>query len=533
MRILLYNWVQFDDVERRGGGVRLYQKNLVDHLVHHTDHEVVVLSSGLEHDALDKSFRFERTANEYDDRDGRVRSYATVNSPVLAPGQHAFGDPAVFDESTLPHWHEFLRTHGPFDIVQFDTVEGIPMPWLRVHEVQPEAKVGVYFHNYYPVCPQVNLWKRESQHCADYRDGADCVTCLVHDVHIKDVLRAHQISRVLRKSGVRPGGVPYTIAYKAYGRLKVNRRRARIVSEMVRSRMQNRRARATPSMAPAADDLELRVPTGDPAHPLPVSLKQSEPTRSAEFYRERRERTAQLINDEADVVLATSERVGEVVAARGIDRSLIEVSYIGTKVADTVDPSRRRRELHVPGQLTFAYLGYMRADKGFLFLLDALEQAPDPLLRRLRMVVGAKMIDEQTERRLEALANRMVDLLHVNGYRHDELPHILSGVDVGLVPVQWEDNLPQVAIEMTAHGLPLVTSDRGGAQELGGHAPGFTFRATDRDDFLRTLESLADGSTPLDAFWDHAVELTSMQRHYRHLMDLYSGAGAGQSRPEA
>lgn len=529
MRILLYNWVQYDDVERRGGGVRVYQKNLVDHLVHHTDHEVVVLSSGLEQDLLDKSFRFEETSNEHG---GRVRSFAVVNSPVLAPGQHAFGDPAVFDEATLPQWHEFLRRHGPFDVVQFDTLEGIPIPWLRVHEAQPQAKVGVYFHNYYPVCPQVNLWKRESEHCADYRDGADCVSCLVRDVHTDEVRRAHQLSRLLRRSGVTPGGVPYTLAYKVYGRLHANRLRARKVSALVRSRVEERRAvRAASSPLQAEEDRELRVPESD--HSLPVSLKQAEPARSADFFRERRERTAALINAEADVVLATSERVGEVVAARGIDPDLVRVSYIGTKVANQVDVSRRRHKLQVPGQLTLAYLGYMRADKGFFFLLDALEQAPDSVLAKLRLVIGAKMQDTMTERRLEVLANRMADVLHVNGYQHDELPQLLSTVDVGLVPVLWEDNLPQVAIEMKANGLPLLTSDRGGAQELGGHAPGFTFRAGDRDDFLSAMERLADGATPLDSFWDHAVELTSMQRHYRRLMELYAGADRGSAQAPA
>jgi glycosyltransferase involved in cell wall biosynthesis len=523
MRVLLYNWVQFDDAERRGGGVRVYEQNLVDHLFQHTDHEVVVLSSGLEHDLFDKSFRFEQTPNAYN---GRVRSFSAVNSPVLAPGQHSFDDPAVFDETTLPQWHEFLRREGPFDIVQFDTLEGIPMPWLRVHEALPEAKVGVYFHNYFPVCPQVNLWKRETEHCADYRDGADCVSCLVHEVHSDEVKRAHQISRVLRRTGIEPGGVSYTLAYKVYGRLKANRRRAEKLRSLVQSKIEGRRAQSVTSSTLQADEaLELRVPESE--HRMPVSLKLAEPTRSADFFRERRERTAALINAEADVVLATSERVGEVVAARGIDRDLIEVSYIGTKVANEVDTTRRRHKLQVPGQLTLAYLGYMRADKGFLWLLDALEQAPDSVLQKLRLVIGAKMRDTQTELRLEALANRMVDVLHINGYQHDELPQLLSTVDVGLVPVLWEDNLPQVAIEMTANGLPLVTSDRGGAQELGGHAPGFTFRAGDRDDFLHTVERLADGETPLDSFWDHAVELTSMQRHYRHLMDLYAGADRG------
>ena len=46
----------------------------------------------------------------------------------------------------------------------------------------------------------------------------------------------------------------------------------------------------------------------------------------------------------------------------------------------------------------------------------------------------------------------------------------------GVVPVLWHDNLPQVAIEMHARHIPLLTSDMGGAQELG-NCPEMVFAA--------------------------------------------------------
>src|SRR5690606_37858124 len=85
------------------------------------------------------------------------------------------------------------------------------------------------------------------------------------------------------------------------------------------------------------------------------------------------------------------------------------------------------------------------------------------------------------------LRSRFAALTWHDGYQPTELPAILEGVDLGVVPVQWEDNLPQVAIEMVAHGVPILTSDRGGAQELGGANPDFTFRAGDPTDFSARL----------------------------------------------
>ena len=47
MRILYYNWTQFDKKNNDGGGVNVYQKNLVKYLVDNTNNEIYFLSSGI------------------------------------------------------------------------------------------------------------------------------------------------------------------------------------------------------------------------------------------------------------------------------------------------------------------------------------------------------------------------------------------------------------------------------------------------------------------------------------------------------
>jgi glycosyltransferase involved in cell wall biosynthesis len=543
MRLLYYNWVPFDDPERRSGGVRLYQANLIDHLVATTDHEIFTVASGVEHDKLRQDMRFEQTENAHGQR---VASFRFVNSPVMAPGHHAFDSEHIFDEGrVLAIWHDFLREHGPFDVVQFDSLEGIPFTWLRVHEVFPRTRVLLYTHNYHAVCPQVNLWKNEKEHCTDYHDGKDCATCLPHPPNVNDILRAHQLSRMLRTAGIAPGTWSYRAAYGVYARTKhlgTNgglyrvatksilgsadlARRAQDNVRRLTSRSVRRvtaRNEATPPVAlpePRLAGAPRRTPRSadsGPEAPTAVSLKKDP------MFRRRREFGADLINREVDLVLATSHRTAAVLAERGIDPGHIEVCYIGTKVADRVDPTLRRTEPREPGKLTLAYLGYMRRDKGFAFLMKALKRAPEELLARLRLVVAAKRTDEKMFERLESIAQYLGDVVHFNGYTHADLPAILETVDVGLVPVQWEDNLPQVAIEMMANGVPLLTSDRGGAQELGGRNPDFTFTSTSIDSFLERLQALVDGTTALGGFWDHARTLQTMAAHTAQLMGLYA-----------
>lgn len=516
MRILFYNWVQYDDQERRGGGIRQYEHNLIDHLARYTGDEVTVLSSGLEHDAVNRQIRIEKTTNSHP---GRVRSFSLINSLVPAPGQHAFGSPWLFDEQRmLPVWHRFLAEHGPFDVIQFDSLEGIPFTFLRVHEQAPETRVVLYAHNYYMLCPQVNLWKRELTHCTDFRQGRDCVSCIPQLANPREVVRAHQLSRVLRAVGVVPGTRSYRRCYQLYGLLRrVRRLGSRIgkatpvLSKPSRAGRNGYASRNGSGTAPVL--MSLRAPSALP-------LGRSAPS----VFVKRRIRGLELINHEVDLVLATSQRVKEVLGGYGIAAEKIAVGYIGTRAAEAAAQASHRTTLNVPGQLTLAYLGYARPDKGFPFLLETLERCPDEVRSRLRLVVAALGADPLTLRRLVTLAGSMVDVEYCDGYSHEQLPELLRTADMGMVPVQWEDCLPQVAIEMVVNGVPIITSHRGGAKELGGSNPAFTFDATSHTELIDIWSRLLNGELLPGDFWHTAINPVTMNDHAALLMELYASA---------
>lgn len=72
----------------------------------------------------------------------------------------------------------------------------------------------------------------------------------------------------------------------------------------------------------------------------------------------------------------------------------------------------------------------------------------------------------------------------IHGYSHADLHNILTGVNLGVIPALWEDNLPQVAIEMVAFGVPILSSSAGGASELT-RSDAFRFNVGDTEDFLK------------------------------------------------
>jgi hypothetical protein len=108
----------------------------------------------------------------------------------------------------------------------------------------------------------------------------------------------------------------------------------------------------------------------------------------------------------------------------------------------------------------------------------------------------------------------------INGYIHDDLKYILDGCNLGLVPVLWEDNLPQIAIEMASYGVPVLASSAGGATELCGSEL-FKFECGNAEDFLAKLTHFIDEPQDLAEYWEHHTGLVTLHEHLAELISIY------------
>ena len=158
----------------------------------------------------------------------------------------------------------------------------------------------------------------------------------------------------------------------------------------------------------------------------------------------------------------------------------------------------------------------MRLDKGFYFYLKALRKMPASLAGRLALTFAAKIVDPHALFRIKSMAHRFASVTFYDGYTHAQLPEILSGIDLTVVPVLWEDNLPQVAIECVASGVPVLTSNRGGAQELLGCRQ-LVFRAGSCDDFHAKLQDILDKPAILATALAERAPLYTPHEHYNCL----------------
>ena len=488
LKILYYNWADYLDAERRGGGVSVYQSNLMQEIGRRPDVEAVFLSSGLSYDLPSGAPRWE--AVRHGPWQDRERRYEIVNSGVLAPAHHAFGDARqVEDAPTREAFFDFIAKTGPYDVVHFSNLEGLPASVLSLKARWPETRVILSLHNYYPICPQVNLWFQERETCADFANGAKCAQCLPHQHNPRHLRLANGMAYRLKRAGAHPDGMAFKVGF--VWSIRVARRLLR------------------------AKALLRRRPSG--VAPAAVSGP------SSAHFAARRSEMGAAINAHCDRVLCVSDAARRLAQDHGVAPELTHTSYIGTReAAEFSRTALRPRLMGGDGNLTLGYLGYMRRDKGFYFLLDALRTLPPPLAARVRLVVAARRGDPATMDQLASLGGHLGGLHHVDGYSHDDLDDLLGQVDVGVVPVLWHDNLPQVAIEMHARHIPLLTSDMGGAQELSGCAD-MVFRAGDAAAFHDRIAALLEGRVDMQAYWRDARAPTGMSEHLEDLFAHYRG----------
>lgn len=517
MKVLFYNWVDCLDPERRGGGVRLYQQNLMRACAAAGDIDAWFLSAGISHDLLPGRPRWERL--RHGPAENRARRFEIVNSGLLAPGQNAFGAPAQLEHpATVAAFADFLETHGPFDAIQFDNLEGLPAAVLALRTRFPATRFILLLHNYYPFCPQVNLWRQEAAHCADFDGGRACTDCLPHLHNAQVVRAAHALAYRLKRAGLRPGTRLFDGVFRT-----VMRTGGRALRLATRSRRGLRRL-ATRFRMQGGMQTSVRGGIQSEAAPRAMLIPAAPPPAAAAFAA-RRARILGLINAHCDRVLCVSDRTAALAVGFGVTPRLIRTCRIGTAHAARFATTPPRPAILRPdGTLGLGYLGYMRADKGFHFLLAALAALPAAQAARLHLTVAAPAEDPAALAQLQAVGRRCAGLAFHDGYAQEALDAILAGVDVGVVPVLWEDALPQVAIEMHARRIPLLTSDRGGARELSG-CDVMVFRAGDAGDFADRIAALLAGRITSAAYWAGPVRAPlDMAAHLAELRGHYAGA---------
>jgi glycosyltransferase involved in cell wall biosynthesis len=496
-KVLFYNWEPAFAANRRGGGVSVYQDNCISRLLSR-GWQVHSLSAGTAYD-LTRSDPYITTP--VDSKTLHV-GFELVNSPVVAPAFYShFIDQVTSGESSdravANVIISFIRMNGPYEVFHLNNLEGLPaavLPILR-HEFR-DLRFVFFVHNYYLMCPQVNLWKNDSRNCDGKQSGQACCSCLGKDALTNFKGRASNVVSDSAMSDAIFGG------------------RAQPQPTLVR-----RVIRKSLRLGGAKEFLSfLRRRIGSP---LPFEAQnQIRRDDLPAYFREREQNLVKIMNESFDVILCDSDRVRVISVTAGISASKCKTSYPGTLFYRTPLP------IHKPSNATSLKLAFLGVaiikNKGLDFLIGALEQCPDALLSKLHVVLAAKWIYRKAgnRERLSALGNRLNRLTVKDGYSHGELSELLADVDLGVVPNLWEDCYPQVAVEFVCNGVPIIISNLGGAKEISSN-PDFEFDVGTHMGLIKLIDKFANDKQQLLGFWNKDPEIFSMNAHIDELLEYY------------
>ena len=469
MKILYYNWVQFDNINKSGGGVNIYQYNLIKEFIKDENLEISFLSAGTKYNPFIPFPYIKKTKNIFSDK---CATYEIINSPIFAPAFSMFTNLKRFNDDIESYkiFKKFIKEYGPFDVIHINNIEGLSCNILKIKNDYPETKIILSIHNYMPICPIVTYFQdNNKQICHDFKNGQECLNCSLEKPSKKDY------------------------------RNKIRNYFFDITPNIIKPILK-------PIINIITKVFEGRKYLGSMETMLP------------EYYAEYRRNNIKLINKYVDKVLAVSNRVKEIMISHGILADKIITSYIGTDVA--------RNQLGysvapLSDKFTVAYLGYERIDKGYFFFIESLAKLDESIKEKINVVLAVKDIHQ--EKALQTLSG-FNNIEIYNGYSHKELPDILSKVNLGVVPVLWEDNLPQVAIEMVAFGVPVLCSSFGGASELC-KSDLFKFRGggNEPNDFISKLINIVKNPDLLNEYWKNHTTLTTMDKHCAELLKIYKG----------
>lgn len=461
-KILLYNWVPFDNANGVGGGVTVYCRNLIRTIIkNRPDVDVYFLSSGWAYNISKKECFVRKIGNMFGDR---CKSFEIVNSPVPAPQDMLFGNPEIAFKSEMLKKviKNFLDKYGEFEAVHFNNMEGLSLDVFDLKEEFQNTKFIFSLHNYVPMCMTGFYFNRfKHVNCIPDCSADDCDKCID-----RSKMRNYANEMIERGCVNYHGDVEMSLAYEWSDYFSFDR----------------------------------------------LNIK-----KSAEKFIEFKKKATDALNDNMDSILAVSKRVYDIAVDNHIDKSKLLLSYIGTRVAEF---QIGRSNCEVGKYFKIGYLGSNLdyEEKGYPFLLNALESVDMKYAQKIDLVLTTTTQgkDEIIRKRLKDF--HKVEIIH--GYKHEDLNGILTGVNLGIIPVLWEDNLPQVAIEMVSFGVPILCSDAGGASELT-TSEKFKFRAGDAEDFLNKLYAILKRNVDLKEFWNNHDGLCTNQKHYEQMEQVY------------
>ncbi|GAB5495223.1 MAG: hypothetical protein Phyf2KO_03030 [Phycisphaerales bacterium] len=410
-----------------------------------------------------------------------VECYELINSPNLSPSAANFKNPVQETQSATQSSlvASFLADKG-VEIVHSHSLEGQGLDLIGKLRLR-DIRTVVTLHNYWHVCPQVDLIYREHELCVDYDGGRRCVDCLNESTP-----RVKKLKRIVNRSAERLLGPKQSELIRLKSKRVLSKARNGNGEEIPPSAV-NRNARPDHEVArghDASGNVEGLIDHtfADPGfkagkEPVCLDLDANEQfiskgdvhLRVLNDYGKRRAAGIAALND-ADLVTPPSEFNAKLHASMGVEESKLRVVRYGQPHFDQINRKARRSPFYdkVPWEasgatrpLRFGFFGTVRPNKGLEVLARAIEHLSPDVRKKSQFIIRAHGGDWNFRKRMA----KYPEVNFLGGYDLIQLIASSGEYDVGVLPHIWFDNSPLVMWEHLHAGKPVIAARLGGAAD--------------------------------------------------------------------
>ena len=251
----------------------------------------------------------------------------------------------------------------------------------------------------------------------------------------------------------------------------------------------------------------------------------SRPLQQFRALKERPERIKQRVSL-IDRIIAPTQLTRDLLSANGVGDGNMEVSHYGI---DTSDILKTPRNENVPPPLRVGFIGTLRSHKGPDILVRAFEKLPSDLeatltiygnLQGFKPYIGSLREMVEGDDRIELAGT----------FPPERIGHVLSEMDVLVVPSRWYENTPLVVYSAFAAGTPVIATDLGGLSEVVKHEEnGLLFALEDEDGLSRQLRRLAEEPGLLRKLRAGIGHVKTVEENVTELEKLYADLLSGTS----
>lgn len=496
LRVLQLSWAPIHAQERVGSGLNLVASSLASHL-RTRGVRIAAIASGLTY----RPFSGPHLAS---DRAWRgCACFNLVNATNLATGNFNFRNvnaqqAAPVDTRLIV---DFARSAG-VQVVHLHSFEGLPFDIVR--SLKGAGVACVYTpHNYYALCPQIDLNRNERRVCDDFEGGNACVKCL-----------GSPDPKVERRYRGRLQAVDAALGCGSYAAL------THAARNLPRSFKNWMTGGAPAPHSPHATVARENPPSSSselpkPDAPTPAHIKEADAHESARVdrllrgdhhlrvlnaYGQRRVAAVEALNH-ASAILCPSAFLLEVHAAMGVSRDRLIHVPISLPHLDELRTRAQADAYHAlppwrasdSRPLRLCFLGTVHPNKGLMTLLRAVLSLTPAERERIHLLVHATGGDEPLRR---WLAN-VPQVAFLGPYDLTRLQSLAREYDVGVFPNAGLDNSPLVVLEHLSMGKFTLASDLGGVTGIINPANGVRIPASDPIALAGAIRAMINGEVAI------------------------------------